>query len=858
MKTVAKPSLLTATAILGLIVFLGLFVNAWIFLPTPQGWDSVHHLYLTRYVLDFWPSIDWNYQWAAGMPQFRWYPSAAYYFMAFVMKLLSLTAELSLIILVFAALAIMAVSTYSLMREVTGNTKASLVGVVLLLTSPSIWSLHVDAGLQPRLMSLAFTPLAWLFTVRYAKKMERKYLVTAIVSSSLSISFHTFYGLATLASTLLISIILMERTREKALAAIKIGTATLLLAPLPFLSLLCSPLPGFSPTSYGGATLELLGLPSTRDLLYLSPTLALLAVALPILAYSQKTTSRDCIERGIVYSLGLLSVLAVAFIAFGSFVHGGSYYLWLPIGPGEIVAFLPLCLAPLCGILLSRVYTKIRRESSASAILCLLIVLSFILQVSIHISPTSAISDFLTQRSASNPIYEELSLPSAETMYRVGVYSQDGWLGQSFNYFSKTPQTREYFSQGVLQPKWLWWLYEGIWNKTDNVAEKDFLLDWFAVKWILIDEKTSSPNIFLNKSQFKLTAKATAAPIYEFEYTAASQIITAQNAPTILVIGEYDNVLRSIAHSGLDSRRIIPIRGGEYIDDYTAEELSAYDAVFLYNYRYRNHDKAWNALQEYVSDGGGLIIETGAQYIGELDSSTPLPQIFPVERTGWIADAGNWYLTGSGEPFTVNFKSFSPAIYEAKPWGVSVSSNASLRGWAESTLWSGGRPIAAAGRYGAGRVIWSGMNLPWHLRIYENKEEARLLGKMIDWIISRADKRSMKPDFSAERTSPEQLIIRINNACEGVLFKEFYFDGWHAYLERNGVRAEELKILRAGPDLMYVPTPTEGNYPLLLVFEYDAFLERLAMALSASTLTLMLTSLIPRRRHTDRYHITVG
>lgn len=845
MKAVAKSSRLAVATVLGLILFLGLFVNAWIFLPNPKGWDTIHHLYLTQYVLEYWPNLDWNYQWAAGMPQFRWYPSAAPYFMAFLVKLFPLTVEFSLIVFVFLALAIMGVGSYSLMREVSGKSKASLVGVTLLLTSPCLWSLHVDAGLQPRLMSLAFAPLSWLFLVRYAKNGARKNFVATAVSSSLSLSFHTFYGLATLFSTLFMSLLLMEKGRKKVLTTTKIGAASILLAPLPFLSLLYSPMPRFSLATYEGSTVELLGLPSARNLLYLSPVLALFALSLPIIALSSKATFKDRIERRTLTSLGLLSVLITTFILLGFFVRGGSYYLWLPVGPGEAVAFLPVCLAPLCGILLSKIYVRIKKEFTVSTILCSLIILSFVLQVSIRISPTSAFNDFLSQHGdGSFKVYEELSFASDETMYRVGIYSKDGWLGQTFNYLSKTPQTRDYFSQGVLYPDWLWWLYEGVWNKTDNYPEKSFLLDWFAVKWVLVDKETSNPNIFLNKPQFKLVAKATTTPIYEFEYAAASQIVTAQTVPTMLVIGEYSNVLRGLSHSGFDSRSIIPIRGGDFIDDHTPEELSTYDAIFLYNYRYRNYEKAWNILREYVSNGGGLIVETGVQYACEWNSSS-LPPIFPIDRTVWLTDISSWNFASSGNVFAVNFSSFSPAIYESKPWGISAASNESLRGWAESILWSNGRPVVAAGRYGAGRVIWSGMNLPWHLRIYENKEESRLLSKVIEWVADSSEKRGLETDFSVDRISPEKIVMRIGSACEGVLLKEFYFKDWHVYLEKDGKRVVELRILRAGPDFMYVPIPKEAEYPIFLVFEYDAFLERLTTTLSTLTLTLMLASLIP-------------
>ena len=767
--------------------------------------------------------------------------------MAFLVKLLNLTAEFALILFVFAAFSLMGIGAYGLMYEVTGNIATSFVGVLLLLTSPCLWSLHVDAGMQPRLMSLAFAPLSWLFLVRYAKRGTRRDLVITIVISAFSLSLHMINGLVTLASTIIISIFLMGRGVEKALTAAKILVASILLAPLPFLAMFYSPMPRLSLTTYSEPTVELLGLPSTRDLLYSSPVLGLSALLLLIVNRLSETKPRDGIEQGILTSLSALSALIVAFVSLGFFVHGGSYYLWLPIGPGEAIVFLPLCLSPLCAILLSRVYERVERKHIASTVLCSLIIVSFMLQVSIYAQPTSALNNFLTQHSNGGfrEVYEQLAIPRDETMRRVGIYGEDGWLGQTFNYYTKTPQTRDYFSQGILYPDWLWWLYEGVWNRSDNYLEKNFLLDWFAVRWILVNEETSNPEVFLDRPQlYNFTAKATTTPIYEFEYRAAPKIVTAQTTPTMLVIGEYQNVFRGLSHSGFDSRSIVPIHGGEYIDEYTSEELAMYDSIFLYNYRYRDYEKAWNLLQEFVIKGGGLIVDTGVQYSGEWNTSS-LPSIFPIDRTVWFKGTGSWDISSSENAFAVNFTSFSPATYDSNPWDISVSFNGSVRSWAEPILWSGGRPIVASGGYGAGRVVWLGMNLPWHLRVYGNVEESRFLSKIVDWTSNSS--RGLETKFSAERVNPGRIVVRIDNSCEGVLLREFYFKDWHAHLEKDGKRIE-LKILKAGPDLMYVTIPKEVEYPISVIFEYDAFLEHVSMILSVLTMISLLAYMMIKRR----------
>jgi len=92
----------------------------------------------------------------------------------------------------------------------------------------------------------------------------------------------------------------------------------------------------------------------------------------------------------------------------------------------------------------------------------------------------------------------------------------------------------------------------------------------------------------------------------------------------------------------------------------------------------------------------------------------------------------------------VNFTAFAPPRYGDYPWGVSYTSNLTLQPWAETLVWLNGYPIIVTGEYGEGRVVWCGLNLPYHAKSYRNREEAKLLLNLLNWLSPPKDKPSAK------------------------------------------------------------------------------------------------------------------
>lgn len=87
--------------------------------------------------------------------------------------------------------------------------------------------------------------------------------------------------------------------------------------------------------------------------------------------------------------------------------------------------------------------------------------------------------------------------------------------------------------------------------------------------------------------------------------------------------------------------------------------------------------------------------------------------MLPVERIVWT-DYGmaQDYVLGFAEAAgTVNAGKFKPLTWEGRPWTVSGAEIQDVRDWGDVVLSAAGPPLIVAGRYGAGKVVWSGLNL---------------------------------------------------------------------------------------------------------------------------------------------------
>ena len=829
------------------VYFIGFLLDAWRSFPVPRGCDAIAQLHKVNFILNFWPHIFWNYQWAGGMPMFRWYPPSFYYVIAAFTALTNYRAEFVMVVFLYILYFLASVGVYGLMLGVTRSRQISILTSLFVLSSPSVWDQHILGGAHARVASLLLLPLSmWLtkrLTDNFAEGRPSKLsYVCTVLLLAFTVSFNPFMGWPALLLSLLIPLFYLEGWRQKVYTAIKIFIPVLSLNAYFYVPFLYAPLRVVAESDVPPKNF-LLQTPTSGSYLALSPIhVALTAVFLAIVVVLKLgAPSRD--ENKFLKFCVMVVSLFICFVFLGAYVE--SIYPFA----GLVICIMPLFLMPLAGSLLHRIFRRIQRYAKpAFVILLLVIILSVHMLPGVNIvtkftSPPPALRDMLEET------YQKLNIDDPQTMYRVGIYGADGWLGQWWNYKSNVPQTRDYFFQGIAYPDWFAWLHDAVWGRLNNYEEANFLLDWWAVKWILVDSITSDPGKFLSRSDYYDSA-VNVNSLHEFIYKNPTPIASATNAPSLLVISEdappggglYRCILNDLAYSDYNSRYVIPVHGGEYIDDYFLEELKRFDAVIMYGYKYHDLTTAWELLQEYVQGGGGLIIETGLQYRSPDWNASYIPPPCPVDRTYWTNFGMDWHFSFVDSPVTdgINFTAFSPAVSEGAVWGVSSSFNESVREWARPVLWDNGHPLIVTGEYGKGRVVWSGMNLPWHIAVYKNHEESRFLAKIVDWVSKAPGKRRIRVDYEAKRVNPEKVVVTVHNTSNGVLFKEFFFKDWRAFLEKDGKRIERLRVHKAGPDFMYVAIPKNAEYPVTILFELSKLVEYVGFSISAVTLFTLL------------------
>lgn len=310
---------------------------------------------------------------------------------------------------------------------------------------------------------------------------------------------------------------------------------------------------------------------------------------------------------------------------------------------------------------------------------------------------------------------------------------------------------------------------------------------------------------------------------YKVDDKFTSPVIYPSDAPVILFLGErgsYEDFLRVIATYDFNSRKLIPVYGGKYIDEFNLKELSNFDAVFLSNYDYKSRSKPFDKLEKYVKEGGKIFIDTGSDV---KDSNlSDLPEIFPMKsskRTGlgkdWNSEAGDSELLRG-----VDAGAFGPLIFNDSEWKLSFPADDSLRSDSTVVLKQKGKPVLVYRTLGKGEVVWSGMNLIYHFNQYKVIDEARLLANVVEKFVKIEDRKIAQAN--AVWLKPEKVRIETSAQPRGILFKEEGYSGWGARLVSEGNR--KLPIYLAGPTypgFMYVPLSNLKTSPVVVQFNFS-------------------------------------
>lgn len=440
------------------------------------------------------------------------------------------------------------------------------------------------------------------------------------------------------------------------------------------------------------------------------------------------------------------------------------------------------------------------------------------------------------------------------------LYDADATVNIWWNTLFDMPLARGYLDPpiGTQNRGGFFWLDIAIANETlvrdfkieENVAFNNsiFLIDWYAIGYFeggRISSKgpSAGPSSYLIKNNvFDKEEKTTAyggilkwqtasgkpelvkdlpqsLNYYRVADGYTSPILYPTNASPIVVFSSfagYEDILRILASDNWNSKKIIPVNGGPFIDDLNLEQLEKFDAVILHDYKYHNQKKAFENLEKYVNSGGKLFIDTGSEV--KESKNELLPAVFPIgasERKNWGRE---WDLkSGSSDILKdVDTSKFGPLVFNQDSWKLVTADPEKLGKGAKPILTNRDRLLLVERKVGDGQVIWSGINLPYHYNQYKSVDEAKLFLNILSQFTDVSEKRPLPAE--TQWLSPERVVIKTDEKAKGVLFKEEGWKGWTARVD-----GKSLPIYLAGPTFpgfMYVPLAKAGGEQMKVEFRY--------------------------------------
>ena len=840
----------------GLAFAISTLNSTW--LEYPSGYDTPGHLTKAKFLLENWPTVDWASIWYQGIPMFRWYGPLPAYLTALMSKTTSWSAGLSLTIIFIASIAMTGLCIQHLVSKLTDDKLLSVVGGVLIVSSSCLWDWARIGGMYPKVIATSFLSLTLLTLISYVKNSTNRRSISTFVCLQVVLALAMISHPFVAAAAIVFVLVLLPQAKTTVKDKLMLLTGTLFFL---FLLVAWFWVPFVFPLAPGAGIIREAGRASTIDWLWSRGAVladvvmtvsaipglpikyiwlgfsTLMSLTLLILSYIFGSRARG--EEGANFlsnSTELRRSMVVAMILFVILAIVTLDYVFL--------LFVTILLPILALAEFRKLINSLSRKGCSNARLVRirravrLSLIAVILFLVIFQYPLTSFSPKLSERSyfGEDVAQELLADEQAVNMYRVAIPDDSiaGW----FNYRYSVPQTRGYFGEGQLNTEWLWRFEQILW-KDGTEPEVRFMLDWFAVRWVVSYSPYNLSSSLKGNSVFREVAR-NAYPVYGFEYNGASQILTATNASAVLVMSKtaFDTVFLGLSYSDCDTRYAIPVKAVRNVDEYSMDDLRNFDAVVLYGYDFQDRAKAYSLLRDYVSNGGGLIIETG---FSPESSSAEISEPSPVSRTNATDFGKTWEFQWRSHPVTdgVDFHMFSPAVYAGvHPWGLSSSFNSSVRPWAESIVSIRGHPVVVAGQYGRGRVIWSGINLPFHICSYKNDVESQFFARMIRWV-AWAEESAGPIDFRAVRESPTIAKVALASSYSGVLFKENIFEDWSAYIsDSRSIRT--LRIFEAGPGMMYVRIPKDIEYPATVTFEYHkSILESASILVSTATIVAL-------------------
>lgn len=219
---------------------------------------------------------------------------------------------------------------------------------------------------------------------------------------------------------------------------------------------------------------------------------------------------------------------------------------------------------------------------------------------------------------------------------------------------------------------------------------------------------------------------------------AANEAPTAQGplpgvevpaGPIGLFVGDaahFSYLTQVVSDADAGSMPVALIDSGSDLADISADELRGVDTLVLYGPLPGGAPAA--VLENFVHNGGLLFVDAGDSPSLTSDLVRSVPALLPVTGAHVGAVESHWNFDPAKSPLMRDLdpeKWSPPAFAGGEPWGLQVPTGTTTG--STVLLRAQGQPVLVSKRDGAGGMIWSGLNLPYHIVAFSNRTEARFL-----------------------------------------------------------------------------------------------------------------------------------
>ena len=258
--------------------------------------------------------------------------------------------------------------------------------------------------------------------------------------------------------------------------------------------------------------------------------------------------------------------------------------------------------------------------------------------ISARSEPSSAFPDVVSLKidpSDKDELKRELVPPWLEAdSSDFRLYEADQTLNIWWNSYFKMPLLRGYLDPPLASTRgYTFWVDASLNVDTDDgshqlagsfgypediaVNNTLFLIDWYAIKYFeaghagptsysplpefLLEEKylKNSQKLDFNEARFRKGNEE--LNYFEIKDEFVSPILMGTNTPTLGIIASdagYETIIRTMADMNMLISRVIPIKLGQYIDQIPSGDLSNIDSLLIYDYKYKNKNKAFGILSK--------------------------------------------------------------------------------------------------------------------------------------------------------------------------------------------------------------------------------------------------------------------